>query len=267
MKVCLIGCGFIGTTLAEAMEGLDEVEEVFVTDKSSEKSSDMSSFKKVRYVDDVLEVLDDVDLVIEAASQQAVHQYAPLILEKGRDILVMSAGAFADEALLNKCRALAKKNGCRVYIPTGALFGIDGLGSASMGVLNEVSLTSTKPTGALKDNEYLKEKGFKLEELREAKVVFEGCAKDAVQNFPKTANVAAVLSLAGIGFEKTKVKIIADPNAKTNRHEVFVKGEFGEMKTEVENIPSPTNPSTSVLAALSAISGVKKITGAVWAGL
>lgn len=267
MKLCLIGCGFIGSTLAKAMENMDEIDEIYVTDKSREKAPWISSCKKVRYQKDMREILDGVDLVIEAASQQAVRQYATLVLEKGKNILIMSIGALADDEFRKKCRTLAQKNKCRIYIPTGALCGIDGLNSASMGKLYEVSLTSKKPVKALKDNQYLRAKGFKIGELEEPQEVFEGSAKDAVKYFPKTSNVAATLSLTGLGFEKTKVRIVADPKAKRNTHEIRARGEFGELKATVNNEPSPTNPKTSILAALSAISGLKKLTGAIWVGL
>jgi aspartate dehydrogenase len=266
MKVCIIGCGFIGSELALAMEEMDEIETIYVTDKREEKASALSTCSKVKYLEEIGDVLEDIDLVVEAASQQAVHQYAPGALERGKDILVMSVGAFADEELFNRCVSLAKDHKCRIYIPTGALCGVDGLKSASMGKLEEVLLISTKPVAALEDNEYLKEKGTNLGNLTEPLQVFEGNARDAAMNFPKTANVAATLSLAGIGFEDTKVRIIADPDTDRNTHEVHAKGEFGELKTVTSNFPSERNPRTSVLALLSAISGIKTLTGVVWIG-
>jgi len=267
MKVCVIGCGFIGTTLINAMEDMDEIEAVYITDKSKKMASGFRSSQKVSYQEDIRKILDDVRLVIEAASQDAVRQYAPLVLENGKDILIMSVGAFVDDELREKCKTLAEKNGCRIYIPTGAICGVDGLSSASARKLNYVTLISTKPVKALKGNQYLKDKGVDFEALKNAEIVFEGSAKDAVRYFPRTSNVAATLSLAGLGFEATRVKIIADPNTETNTHEINVKGEFGEIKATINNVPSPQNPKTSVLAALSAISGLKKITGFVWVGL
>jgi aspartate dehydrogenase len=267
MKVCIIGCGFIGTTLANAMEDMDEIETIYVTDKTVGKASSLTDCKKVVFKEDIAEILDDIELVVEAASQGAVHQYAPAILGYGKDILVMSVGAFADDELWKKCTMLAKENGCKIFLPTGALSGIDGLSSAAVGKLEEVTLMSTKPVLALKDNAYLKEKGLTIEALEAPMVVFEGSARDAARYFPKTSNVAATLSLAGLGFDKTRVKIIADPKTDRNTHEVFVKGDFGEMRAVVSNIPSPSNPKTSILAARSAISGMNKITGVVWVGL
>jgi aspartate dehydrogenase len=267
MKVCIIGCGFIGSELALAMEEMDEIEIVYVTDKREEKASALSKCKKAKYLEDIGDILNTVDLVIEAASQQAVRQYAPGALEKGKDMLVMSVGAFADEGLFNRCVSLAENSKCRIYIPTGACCGVDGLKSASMGRLEEVMLVSTKPISALVDNEFLKGKGIDLKSLEEPTTVFEGNAREAAKDFPKTANVAATLSLAGIGFEDTKVRIIANPNTDRNIHEVRARGEFGELKAVTSNFPSEKNPRTSILALLSAISGVKTLTGIVWIGL
>lgn len=96
--------------------------------------------------------------------------------------------------------------------------------------------------------------------------MYEGPAREAVRKFPANVNVAATLSLAGIGLDKTKVKIVADPEVKNNIHEISVQGDFGELKTRVENVPSPQNPKTSYLAALSAIATLKKITDGVEIG-
>jgi aspartate dehydrogenase len=267
MQVLLIGCGFIGSALAIAMEEIESIETIYVTDKSSDRGSFISSCRKAKYVEEVGDVLEDVDLVVEAASQQAVEQYAPSVLEKGKDILIMSVGALADDELRERCTKLAGRNKCRILIPTGALSGIDGLNSASMGELREVSLTSTKPVKALEGNEYLRQNGIDLDGLKSAKEVFHGSAREAARNFPKTSNVAATLSLAGMGFDRTKVTIIADPDARRNTHKITAIGDFGELNATASNVPSPENPKTSLLAALSAISGLKKLTGIVWVGL
>jgi aspartate dehydrogenase len=266
MKVCIVGCGFIGSTLAIAMEDMDNIETIFVTDKSEEKVETLSKCSKVRYQQDIFGILNDIELVIEAASQEAVKQYAPGVLEHGKDMLAMSVGAFADEEFYERCVSLAKEKGCRIFIPTGALCGVDALKSASMGRLDEVTLISTKPVGALKDNEFLKRKGIDLSNLERAETVFEGNAREAALNFPKTSNVAATLSLAGIGFDKTKVRIVADPETDKNTHEIRAKGEFGELKAVAGNFPSERNPRTSILALLSAISGVRTLTAVVWIG-
>ncbi|MCK5560547.1 MAG: DUF108 domain-containing protein, partial [Thermoplasmata archaeon] len=132
--------------------------------------------------------------------------------------------------------------------------------------VEEVTLITTKPPKGLKKVRYITKQGIDIESIKKPLTVFEGTAKDAVKYFPKNVNVAASVSLAGIGFKNTKVKIIADPAATRNMHKIIVKGRFGEFQCEINNIPSMTNPKTSYLAALSAIATLKKIVSGVWIG-
>jgi aspartate dehydrogenase len=267
VKVCIIGGGFIGSTIATAMEKMEEIERVFIVDKYKDRAKDLAkSCKKVRFVSSLGSVMRKIDLVVESASQEAVKQYAPEILESGKDMVVLSVGAFVDRDFWTRCKLLAKQHNCKIYIPSGAICGIDGLEAASVGRIDELVLITYKPPSTLKDVEYLKKKGVDLDAIERATVVFNGHAEDAVKYFPKNINVAATISLAGEGFEKTRIRIVADPNIKRNIHRIIVKGEFGEMECNARNLPSKENPRTSVLAALSAIATVKKIVGNVWVG-
>lgn len=195
-----------------------------------------------------------LDLVVEAASQEAVRQYAESFLRKGQNLMVMSVGALVDGKLFESLRKTAEKTGAGLILPSGAIAGLDGLRSANIGRIDEVTLTTTKPPAGL---------GV---DVKSRTVLFEGPAKEAVKRFPKNVNVAATLSLAGIGFDKTRVKIVADPAVRDNRHEIFVKGEFGEMRVQVDNVPSPQNPKTSYLAAMSAIAAIKRFKESVAIG-
>lgn len=267
MKVCIIGGGFIGSTIAKALEEMEEIETVFVLDKYEDRVKKLAEeYKKVSPTPDLASVVEKVDLVIESATQDAVKEYAPVALESGKDLMVLSVGAFVDQNFWTRCRQLAKENNCRIYIPSGAICGTDGLHAASVGRIDEVILISYKPPSALKDVEYLKKKKIDLDGIERAKVVFDGHAEDAVRYFPRNINVAATISLTGKGFEKTRIRIVADPNIKRNIHRLIVKGEFGEIECNARNLPSRKNPRTSVLAALSAIATVKKIVGNVWVG-
>jgi len=212
------------------------------------------------------EIMHSVDLLIESASQSAVRLIVPGALEAGCDVMVLSVGALVDEALREKIFRLAKQNNCNLYFPSGAVVGIDGINSASAGKIFSVTLTTRKPPSGLAGAPYVTCKGIELEKIDKETVIFEGPASEAVKAFPANVNVAATISLAGIGFERTKVRIIADPAASRNIHEVTVEGEFGKLFTKVENFPSPDNPKTSYLAALSAISTLKKILNPVKIG-
>ncbi|MEE8183607.1 MAG: aspartate dehydrogenase [Thermoplasmata archaeon] len=267
MKINIIGCGSIGTELARALEKMDDIDAIYISDKRKETVKELvKSSTKIRYQREPKAVMERVDMVIEAASQDAARKYVPMALEKGKDVLMMSVGALVDDEFRAKCRLIAKKNRCRLYIPSGALAGIDGLAAASCGRIDEVLLISYKPPEAFKGVRYLEDRRVDLDSLERATIIFEGHARDAVRYFPKNINVAATVSLAGIGFEKTKVRLVADPSARMNTHRLIVKGDIGEIEVSCRNLPSPTNPKTSLLAALSAISAVKKAKENVWVG-
>lgn len=212
------------------------------------------------------ELLQNVDLVVESASQKAVRLMVPQALEAGRDVMVLSVGALADEELREKLFRLAKQNDCKLYFPSGAVAGIDGINSASAAEISSVTLTTRKPPMGLAGAPHVEAMGIKLETIEKETLLFEGPASEAVKAFPANVNVAATISLAGIGFERTKVRVIADPTLSRNVHEITVEGEFGKLTTRVENLPSPENPKTSYLAALSAISTLKKILSPVQIG-
>jgi aspartate dehydrogenase len=130
-----------------------------------------------------------------------------------------------------------------------------------------VELTSTKGPKSFQDNEYLRSKGVDVNTLRERTVLFEGPAREAVAYFPKNVNVSATISLIGIGLDETRVKLVCDPLCDCNTHHLEVKGAFGHIVCETDNLPFPSNPATSYLAALSAIAAIKRIAGNVWIGI
>lgn len=272
MKVALIGCGAIGTVLARAIDGgrAGEARLGWVYDLKPKKSEALVGKlrSKPKIAKDVSEIYADktVDLVIEAASQLAVEQYSLDVICSGKDLMVMSVGAFADERLLKDVTAAAKRNGRRIYIPSGAVLGIDGVKSAELGKIQEVILTTRKPPAALAYSEYLKEHRIKLKGLKRPRVVFSGPARKAVKAFPKSVNVAATLSLAGIGLDRTKVRIIADPKLRRNVHEIRVRGKAGEFVTTAWNVPSPDTPRTSYLAALSAVRTLRNLSESICIG-
>jgi aspartate dehydrogenase len=268
VNICVIGCGAIGTTIARAIEDSPEVGVIYLTDRSKECATRLQEkVKKVRYVPDIVPILNDVKLVVEAASQDAARYYAPLALSAGVDVLLMSVGVFQDEEFQSDAFRLAKRKSAKIYIPSGAIGGIDALCAASLEHLDEVTLTTTKPPSAFGPNPYLESKGFRASDFRERTEIFYGTAREAVKHFPQNINVAATISLAGIGFEKTMIRIVCDPQVQTNEHHLKAKGKFGELDVVTRNVPSPRNPKTSYLAALSAISAIKKIIGTTWVGV
>jgi aspartate dehydrogenase len=267
VNICVIGCGAIGTTIARAVEDIPNIETVYLTDRSQECATRLQEkLTKVRYVPDIIPVLGEIRLVVEAASQDAARYYVPLALSAGIDVLIMSVGVLHDEAFQSDIFRLAKRKGGKLYVPSGAVGGIDALAAAKLEEIEEVTLTTTKPPSAFEENDYLKSKGMNPSEMRVRTQLFEGPAREAVRHFPQNINVAATIALAGIGFDKTIIRIVCDPQVKTNEHHLWAKGRFGELDVVTRNVPSPRNPKTSYLAALSAIAAIRKIAGSHWIG-
>jgi len=272
MRILIIGCGSIGSVLAQAVHAMPEVDRIYVTDQSRDFALHLiESLDKAFYVehDDetLVKVLGEVDLAIEAASQSAARKYVPFALEHGSDIMTLSVGAFSDDAFREKCYTLAKRHRSRIYVPSGAICGTDGLHAASAAGISEVRIITRKSPQGLKGAPGLQRSGVDVSTITEPTVVFEGNARQAAELFPKNLNVAATISLLGVGFEDTKVTIVCDPLAERNSHCIVVKGDFGELRCETSNVPSPMNPSTSYLAALSAVAAVRRILGNVWIGV
>jgi aspartate dehydrogenase len=259
-KIGLIGCGAIGTEIAKAIEkGRIMAELVAVCDRNSkcaDKLIESLSKKPVRA--DLDELVDLSDIVVEAASQRAVPAIARAALEKGKSLMIMSVGALADIELYRDVKKMAADHNARVYIPSGAISGLDGLKSASLGTIQKVTLTTTKKPASLDGAPYITDNKIDLKALSEPTLLFEGTAAEAVKAFPANVNVAATICLAAREGE-VRVRIIADPTIKVNRHEIVAEGDFGQITTRVENVPSPKNPKTSYLAALSAIATLRSI--------
>ena len=267
VNICVIGCGAIGTAIAREAEGIQGIRTVYLTDRSQECATRLQErLSKVRYVPDIVPILSDIRLVVEAASQDAARYYAPLALSAGIDVLIMSVGVLADEEFQSDMYRLAKRKSAKVYVPSGAIGGIDALSAGSIGEVHEARLTTTKPPSAFADNAYLASKGVEADKLRVRTILFEGSVREAIRHFPRNINVAATVALAGVGFDETRIGIVCDPQVKTNEHHLQAKGSFGELDIVTRNVPSPRNPKTSHLAAMSAISAIRKIVGPSWIG-
>lgn len=257
LKISLVGCGVIGTEIVKATSSVKEVELVAVVDLDRNKAEKVVKLSKDSpKITDIDEAVRMADMVVECASTAVVLELAKKTLNQGKDIMIMSTGGLVDHLDLLD---LAREKDVCIYLPSGAVCGLDGLKSATAGKVRSVTLTTSKPPNALQGAPYLIENNIDLSKIKEKKVIFEGNAREAIRGFPANINVAVSLSLAGIGWEQTKVRIIADPSLKVNVHEVEVVGDFGRIITRTENVQSPMNPKTSYLAALSAVATFKRI--------
>ncbi len=258
-NIALIGCGAIGNFILRKLEDFLLIKTVYVLDHNFYRAKvGEELYPKAKAVHNLKEVLEDCQLVVEAASPDTVKAYGTTVLTHGVDLMVLSSGAFADTRLFQKLTKLAYKNGCKIFIPSGAVGGLDALQSAKVCEVELVELTTTKPVKGFLDSPYLQAQKIDISKITEPLLIFEGSALDAIKAFPKNINVAITLSIAGFGPENTRVRIVVDPDIKLNQHCLKVKGEFGEMECTLRNNPFPENSKTSYLAALSAVATIRK---------
>ena len=268
MRITIVGCGSVGSKLAKAADGMSEVKRIYLMDIHKEVAERVAAgLNKAIVINSVEEELYHSDLVIEAASHAAAKEILPKVVSRGVDIMIMSVGSLVDDDFRNMVFEKARISEAKVYIPTGALCGTDGLRSASVDEMDEVELITMKGPKSLLGVEYIESKGIDVEKITERTVIYTGFAREAVKLFPRNVNVAATVSLLGIGFDKTKVTVVVDPEIKSNSHELRIKGKFGEMNCHTYNYPEPDNPKTSHLATLSAISALKRIVRNEWFGI
>jgi aspartate dehydrogenase len=198
-------------------------------------------------------------VVVEAASHDAVREYLVPILDAGISVVVLSAGALAADSLRRSAEAAAARSGALFYVPSGGIGGLDALKTACLAGVDEVSIQVAKPPQAWKGIAYVEKLGVDLDRLQDPKTLFEGPARDGVPHFPQNVNIAAVLSLAGIGMDRTRLKVVADPGLVLNTHTIRVSGAAGRMTVVLENVPAPENPKTSWLACYSTLAALSSL--------
>ncbi len=260
IKIGIIGCGAIGTSLAKAIR------------------RKFSAFSRLAYVSDVSagqvarfkrrlrgngpaavpvdRLIEKSDLIIETASQEAVRQIVPRALKKGKNILVLSVGGLLQ---IPHLREILEKSRGHIFVPSGGIAGVDALLASKEFVVRYVRITTRKPLKGLRGAPFFARKKNFFEKIFQPTLVFEGTAKEAIRHFPQNINVAATLSLAGLGPRKTRVRIFTSPTYKHNSHEIEIKGDFGRIVTKVTNLPSEENPKTSMLAIGSTIATLEKL--------
>ena len=265
IKAGIVGCGAIGGELARYIDTqIPHMELVAICDAVPQKAKELAdNLVRRPVIIDIAKVIENSELVIEAASKDVAKEAVRLCCVKSKDVLVMSTGGIIeDSGLLD----LVRKKGIKLYFPSGAITGLDGLKGAKIGEIRSVTLTTKKPPQALAGAPFIIQNKINVENIKEETLLFEGSALEAVSGFPANINVAATLSLAGIGPKKTRVRIFASPQLNINVHEIEVTGEFGKFVTRTENLPSPKNPRTSYLAVLSAMAVLKQIADNVKVG-
>lgn len=260
IKIGIVGCGAIGTELAKRICGefKDRLRLVSLFDIEMEKAFRLQSIlKKKRLVAlNLDDLINKSDLVIETASANSSFEIAKKVISAKKDVFIMSVGGLLGYP---EIFSLAEENNCSVYLPSGAICGVDGLKASSLGEIKRITLTTKKPPQAFKGSPYILKNRINLDTIKEETILFEGRVKEAVLSFPQNINVAATLSIAGKNPENTFVRIITSPEYSKNTHEITVEAESGNIYIRCENLPHPENPKTSYLAVLSAIATLKQI--------
>jgi aspartate dehydrogenase len=260
-RIGIVGAGAIGKEIALAIDdGTIPARLAAIWDRQVGEAEEFAaSLKQKPRVLPLKELVQECNVVVEAASQAAVREVATTALSNSRSVMIMSVGALSDKQLLEQIRSLAKEHHCSIYVPSGAIGGLDAVKSASIKHIECVTITTRKPAIGLKGAPFVVRNNIDLDGFTEPTEIFSGPAAIAIKEFPANVNVAASLSLVGIGFEKTIVKVVVDPTITRNIHEIHVMGDFGQYHARIENVPSETNPRTSYLAALSAIATLKQV--------
>jgi len=266
VRVGLLGCGTLGTEFARVLERKfkDACIVTCLNDIDLDQAEKLrKKIKSKPAIVTLKTMIQKCDFLIEAAAPPVVGDLLKQALPKNRGVLVMSVGGILTSPGI---QALLKQKRGLIFLPSGAIAGIDGLLAARVGKIKSVSLVTKKPPKAFKGAPYFVERGKDPMSIRRDTKIFEGTVRQAVKLFPQNINVAATLALAGIGALKTKVSIYACPGLKRNTHQLEVLGDFGRMVTVTENDPFVKNPKTSRLASYSPIALLDKVFGTLKIG-
>ena len=267
MRVGLIGGGVIARLfLEQARRGaMSEAEVVAVMGRSEQsRGKALAQEFGIAFVTERHELIASrPEVVIEAASHEAVHEHVETLLSSGIAVIVLSAGALVDDRLRERLERAAAQHHALLYVPSGGIGGLDALKAACAAGADEVSIAVTKPPAAWKDIPYVGSLGIDLDRLDRAVTLFDGTAREGVPHFPANVNIAAVLSLAGIGFDRTHLTVVADPALAFNTHFIRIRGPTGSIDLRFENLPSLDNPKTAMLACFSALAAIRQFSSPV----
>ncbi|SDG46176.1 MULTISPECIES: aspartate dehydrogenase [Thalassobaculum] len=266
LTVGIGGFGAIGQKVAAALDSgsIEGLKLVAVSARDADKArANMAGFQTEVPVVSLGELADRADVVVECAPASVFAEVAVPAVERGRIFLPISVGALLrHDELVDR----ARRTGARIVVPTGALIGLDAVRAAAEGEISEVRLVTRKPPGGLAGAPYLVENNISVEGLNTAKKVFDGSARDGAAGFPANVNVAAALSLAGIGADATKLEIWADPQVTRNTHTITVEADSARFTMTIENVPTEENPKTGKITALSIIATLRRLGAPMTAG-
>ena len=265
LDVALGGFGAVGKHVARRLDdGMPGLRLVAVSARDKERAArETAAFATPVPVLDLEDLAGVADVVVECAPAHLLETLAVPVLEAGKTLVVISAGALISSAHLID---LAAARGGRIIVPSGALLGLDAVTAAAEGTIHSVRMVTRKPVAGLVGAPHVTEQGIELENLEAPLKLFQGSARAAAEGFPANLNVAAALGLAGLGADRTEVEIWADPGVTRNIHRIEVSSDSADFTMTIENIPSDENPRTGKITALSVIAALRKLAGPLRVG-
>jgi len=261
MRVALLGGGTIARLLLEHIRrgDLRDVEVVSIVGRgAASRGKALADEYGTAFVTSLTGLIDlRPEVVVEAASHEAVREYCEPLLGAGITVIVLSGGALCEDGLRLRLERAAARSGALLYVPSGGIAGLDGLKAACAAGVDEVKITVAKPPAAWKHIAYVDGLGIDLDALDGPRTLYEGPARAGVPLFPANVNIAAVLAMSGIGFDRTQLKVVADPGLTLNTHVIEIRGKTGNITVQLENVPTPDNPKTAWLACYSALAALR----------
>jgi aspartate dehydrogenase len=265
VRVGIAGFGTIGSIVGRALErGLDGMSLEAVAGR--DRARTLAALSRLGRPVDVVAapvLAQRCDVIVECAPSEAFESIARPALEAGRTLLTVSAAALLRHPELIE---LAKSSGARIILATGALLGLDAVRAAAEGSIESVTMITRKPPKSFRGAPYLLANHIDIDRLSAPLKLFEGSAREGAAGFPANVNVAAALGLAGIGPDRTRLEIWADPSLSRNTHTIKVEADSARFEMTIENVPSPDKPGTGRITALSVIAALRALTATLRVG-
>lgn len=257
-RVGIAGLGSVGRVVAQRLDS--ELPAYDVTAVSGRRTQRAHAFVAQLGSDPAVvglaELAEHADVVVESAPADRFRELATPVLERGKRLVVLSAGALLDSWDLVE---LAEKHGGEILVPTGALLGLDAMLAAAEGEVHSVRMVTRKPVRGLVGAPFLEERGIDLDGASEPVQLFSGPVREAISGFPANLNVAVALSLAGVGPDRTTLEVWADPSLERNTHRIEVDADAAALEFSIANVPSDDNPRTGRITALSVLALLRKM--------
>jgi aspartate dehydrogenase len=265
LRVGIAGLGAIGAPVVRRLDAEDlgvDVVAVSAREPLAARAR-LGQLKREPTFVSPAELAEYCDIVVECLPSSLFAEVAEPAIQRGRIFMPLSVGALLDRPDLVE---RAKRSGARIIVPTGALLGLDAVRAAAEGTIHSARIVTRKPPSGLAGAPYLDAQGINLEGLSEPLCVFNGSAREGAKAFPANVNVAAALSLAGIGPDRTELQLWADPTVERNTHRVEIEADAVRLAMTIEGVPSDENPRTGKLTPLSVIATIRALTATLKVG-